>query len=97
MITPSHVHPTDPVVPKQFGARFGAIHFLALIMSVLGEYYSFRKIFRDLQKYITVGLKLYQARRTDTDTKFKDLFENLDSLLGPLETQQIKIGERAAE
>ncbi|CAI8049801.1 Hormone-sensitive lipase [Geodia barretti] len=66
-------------------------------MSVLGEYYSFRKIFRDLQKYITVGLKLYQARRTDTDAKFKDLFENLDSLLGPLETQQIKIGERAAE
>lgn len=66
-------------------------------MSALGEYYSFRKIFRDLQKYITVGLKLYQARRTDTDAKFRDLFENLDSLLGPLETQQIKIGERAAE
>lgn len=65
--------------------------------SVLGEYYSFRKIFRDLQKYITVGLNLYQARRTDTDAKFRDLFESLDSILPPLETNQRKIGERAAE
>lgn len=65
--------------------------------SVLGEYYSFRKIFRDLQKYITVGLNLYQTRRTDTDAKFRDLFESLDSILPPLETNQRKIGERAAE
>ena len=66
-------------------------------MSALGEYYSFGKIFRDLQKHVDVGLHLYQARRTDTDAKFRDLFEKLDSLLLPLETHQKKIGERAAE
>lgn len=66
-------------------------------MAILGEYYSFRKIFRDLQKHVNVGLKLYQARRTDTDAKFRDLFECLDVVLGPLEDHQGKIAERAAE
>ena len=65
--------------------------------SVLGEYYSFRKIFRDLQKHVDVGLKLYQVRRTETDSKFRDLFEKLDSLLRPLETHQQRLGNRAAE
>ena len=81
--------------PVHFSVRGRCV--FALKMSALGEYYSFRKIFRDLQKYITVGLSLYQARRTDTDAKFGDLFQSLDSQLGPLETQQRKIGERAAE
>ena len=66
-------------------------------MSTLGEYYSFRKIFRDLQKHVSVGLKLYQARRTDADSKFRDLFESLDAVLEPLETNQRKIADRAAE
>ena len=66
-------------------------------MSTLGEYYSFRKIFRDLQKHANVGLKLYQARRTDADSKFRDLFESLDAVLEPLETNQRRIADRAAE
>lgn len=66
-------------------------------MSTLGEYYSFTKIFRDLQKHVNVGLKLYQARRTDTDGKFRDLFESLNSILEPLEAHQRKIADRAAE
>lgn len=66
-------------------------------MSILGEYYSFIKIFRDLQKHVNVGLKLYQARRTDSDSKFRDLFESLDAILQPLETHQKKIADRAAE
>ena len=66
-------------------------------MTALGEYYSFRKIFRDLQTHVNVGLKLYKARRTDTDGKFRDLFESFDAIFGPLETHQRKIGERAAE
>lgn len=66
-------------------------------MSVLGEYYSFRKIFRDLQRHVDVGLKLYQARRTDTDGKFRDLFESLDAILQPLERHQRAIADRAKE
>lgn len=66
-------------------------------MSTLGEYYSFKKIFRDLQKHVNVGLKLYQARRTDSDSKFRDLFESLNSILEPLEAHQTKIADRAAE
>lgn len=66
-------------------------------MSSLGEYYSFKKIFRDLQKHVSAGLKLYQARRTDTDGKFRHLFETLNTILEPLEAHQRKIGDRAAE
>ena len=66
-------------------------------MSALGEFHSFRKIFRDLRKHVNVGLKLYQARRTDADSKFRDLFESLDATLEPLEEHQRKIGDRAAE
>lgn len=66
-------------------------------MTALGEYHAFKKIFRDIQKHVNAGLKLYQARRTDTDGKFRDLFESLNAVLVPLEEHQKKIGERAAE
>ena len=66
-------------------------------MSALGEYYSFTKIFRDLQRHVDVGLKLYQARRTDTDSKFRDLFESLDAILQPLDRHQRAIADRAKE
>ena len=66
-------------------------------MSALGEYHEFRKIFRDLQKHVNAGLKLYQSRRTDIDSKFRDLFETLDATLEPLQEHQRKIGERASE
>ena len=69
----------------------------ACTMSALGEFHSFRKIFRDLRKHVNVGLNLYQARRTDADSKFRDLFESLDPILEPLEEHQRKIGDRAAE
>ena len=63
----------------------------------LGEFYSFGKIFRDLQKHVNVGLKLYAARRTDIDSRFRDLFESLNATLEPLEAHQRKIADRAAE
>ena len=66
-------------------------------MSTLGEYYSFRNIFRDLQKHVNVGLNLYQRRRTDADGKFRDIFESYDTVLPPLEAHQRAIGDRAAE
>ena len=66
-------------------------------MSSLGEYHEFRKIFRDLQKHVNAGLKLYQARRTDMDIRFRDLFEHLSSILDPLQQNQMKIGKRASE
>ena len=45
------------------------------------ERINFRKLFRDVRMHVDVGLKLYQAKRTDSDARFHDLFESLDSLL----------------
>ena len=99
--------PYIPVVPCDHAYKYvfcEGLHFSSFViygfvcmMSTLGEYYSFGKLFRDLQKHVNVGLNLYQRRRTDTDSKFRDLFETLDAILQPLETHQKAIGNRAAE
>lgn len=59
------------------------------------EYEGFRKIFRDLRLHVDVGLKLYQARRNDSDARFHDLFQMLDSLLGPAQKHQQTLAQRA--
>lgn len=45
------------------------------------ERINFNKLFRDLRMHIDVGVKLYQAKRTESDARFHDLFESLSNLL----------------
>ena len=52
------------------------------------EKINFKKLFRDVRMHIDVGVKLYQAKRTDSDARFHDLFESLDSLLGSIQKSQ---------
>ena len=52
------------------------------------ERINFSKLFRDLRMHIDVGVKLYQAKRTDSDAKFHDLFESLNSLLRSIQGSQ---------
>ena len=52
------------------------------------EKINFRKLFRDVRMHIDVGVKLYQAKRTDSDARFYDLFESLSSLLGSIQKCQ---------
>ena len=59
------------------------------------EYEGFRKIFRDLRLHVDVGLKLYQARRNESDARFHDLFQMLDSLLGPAQKHQQTLAQSA--
>ena len=52
------------------------------------ERINFKKLFRDVRLHVDVGLKLYQAKRTDSDARFHDLFESLDLLLGSVQKSQ---------
>jgi hypothetical protein len=52
------------------------------------EKINFKKLFRDVRLHIDVGLKLYQAKRTESDARFHDLFESLDRLLGSVQKSQ---------
>lgn len=52
------------------------------------EKINFKKLFRDVRLHTDVGLKLYQAKRTDSDARFHDLFEALDRLLGSTQKSQ---------
>jgi len=61
------------------------------------EYEGFKKNFRDLRMHVDVGLKFYHARRTDSDARFHDVFELLNSLLGPTQEHQQKLAQRAHE
>ena len=59
------------------------------------DFKGFEKIFRDLRLHVDVGLKLYQARRTDTDIRFLELFETVASLLTPTEQHQQALAQGA--
>lgn len=52
------------------------------------EKINFKKLFRDLRMHIDVGVKLYQAKRTDSDARFYDLFESLNLLLESVQKSQ---------
>lgn len=52
------------------------------------EKINFRKLFRDVRMHVDVGVKLYQAKRTDTDARFYDLFESLNLLLESVQKSQ---------
>lgn len=52
------------------------------------ERINFRKLFRDVRMHVDVGLKLYQAKRNESDTRFHDLFESLRTLLESVQKSQ---------
>lgn len=52
------------------------------------EKINFKKLFRDVRMHVDVGVKLYQAKRTDSDARFYDLFESLNSLLESVQKNQ---------
>lgn len=52
------------------------------------EKINFRKLFRDIKLQVDVGVKLYQAKRTDSDAKFYELFDSLQFLLSPTRDHQ---------
>ena len=52
------------------------------------ERINFKKLFRDLRLHVDVGMKLYQAKRTDSDARFHDVFESLSILLESIQKSQ---------
>ena len=52
------------------------------------EKINFRKLFRDVRMHVDVGMKLYQAKRTESDARFYDLFESLNLLLESVQKSQ---------
>ena len=52
------------------------------------EKINFRKLFRDVRMHVDVGVKLYQAKRNESDTRFCDLFESLGRLLDSAQKSQ---------
>ncbi len=59
------------------------------------ELSDFKKIFRDLRLHVDVGVRLHHARRTDSDRRFSDVFEALNTLLPSVEGYQKKLSEGA--
>ena len=45
------------------------------------ERVNFRKLFRDIKLHVNVGLRFFQSKRNDSDTKFYELFDSLQFLL----------------
>ena len=57
------------------------------------EYLVFKKHFRDLRLHVDVGVRLYQAKRKQLDHKFYVVYEELATLVDPLEQHQLTLCE----
>ena len=57
---------------------------------------NFKKLFRDIRRHVAAGQKLHQSKRTDTDARFLELFDSLDSLLASVERNAERLTSGAA-
>lgn len=55
------------------------------------ERFNFKKILRDIQMHLDVGVKVHQSKRTPSDARFLEVFESLNHLLNPIKEHQQKI------
>ena len=60
-----------------------------------GDVDVFEELFRDLRSDVSTGVRLFQAKETDTDVKYTALFDELNTVLPSVEQFQRKLFQGA--
>ena len=61
------------------------------------EKINFRKLFRDIDLHVDVGLKLYKAQRSETDSTFYGIFSKLKEYLDDTHKHQEKVSANVSK